>query len=459
MGGLEYPTKLPASYGPAVLEQPNLAQPGRPSCKEEPHGHFTDYANKWSPHALRSGALEAVPEINREIAAELVDVKEPPEHVNRELSSRSAKSTGLQKNFPAKLFDMLNDTKAQRYIHWTSDGKSFAVENQDNFAKYVQPRYLKTGNFPSFIRQLNMYGFHKTNRALRSQRGPETQEKGPEFVFQHPKFQQDRPDLLSEIKRKGTEDHPPYHASLPLFANAMSDPTSFFWQPPTDSVSIHEFLSVKQENETLRNINEFLELRCAELSEHIQWLQSALRLPDPSSASIAYAAPLVKNTLDQLASPSADNLLPTMIYVQSTSNSAEEAAMLNQTPMATPQAAPYKSQSIATTTTTSPNDSSLPKTISFPVGSPGMLPPSSLSEVSITPQGSPTQTEGLGSSWPNLPWPWSSDQLLPGQSQRAVGPTATVNRVPSNAHMKRNAGSRGPPVVTVPVVPSIPSLH
>ncbi|KAG8929201.1 hypothetical protein FRC00_001517 [Tulasnella sp. 408] len=120
----------------------------------------------------------------------------------------------VPRNFVRKLFDMLSDESAKPYIHWNLDGKSFVIEKQEEFAKKVLKRYLKTENFQSFIRQLGMYDFHKINRAQRAQRGYPAQP--PQFVFSHQKFQRDSPELLSEIKRKGFElqDAPPSSATL-----------------------------------------------------------------------------------------------------------------------------------------------------------------------------------------------------------------------------------------------------
>src|SRR5690242_19243992 len=68
------------------------------------------------------------------------------------------------KNIPAflnKLYNMVNDPLTQQYIRWSNDGGSFLVFNQEDFAKAVLPKFFKHNNFTSFIRQLNMYGFHK----------------------------------------------------------------------------------------------------------------------------------------------------------------------------------------------------------------------------------------------------------------------------------------------------------
>ncbi|KAG8919948.1 hypothetical protein FRC01_001016 [Tulasnella sp. 417] len=136
----------------------------------------------------------------------------PETHVQQG-STNFCKSNG-QKNFVRKLFDMLSDATAKDYIYWNQDGKSFVIENPEQFAKKVLKRYLKNENFQSFIRQLNMYDFHKINRAQRAQRGVQAQ--ATQYVFSHTKFRRDEPELLSEIRRKGAEpqDAPPQYDSV-----------------------------------------------------------------------------------------------------------------------------------------------------------------------------------------------------------------------------------------------------
>jgi heat shock transcription factor 1 len=41
------------------------------------------------------------------------------------------------------------------------NGKAFAVKKVAEFSLEILPRYFKHSNFASFVRQLNMYDFHK----------------------------------------------------------------------------------------------------------------------------------------------------------------------------------------------------------------------------------------------------------------------------------------------------------
>ncbi|EKX55350.1 hypothetical protein GUITHDRAFT_54513, partial [Guillardia theta CCMP2712] len=67
-------------------------------------------------------------------------------------------------SFIGKLAMMLDDQTAAPYVAWSSTGDSIIVINPSLFATQVLPRYFKHSNFASFVRQLNLYGFHKTSQ-------------------------------------------------------------------------------------------------------------------------------------------------------------------------------------------------------------------------------------------------------------------------------------------------------
>lgn len=134
-----------------------------------------------------------------------------PPHPPKRLTSGKHKrtSSSAPKTRPAfvgKLWNMVNDPTNANHIRWTPDGQSFEVFHREQFEKEVLPRYFKHSNFSSFVRQLNMYGWHKVQDV--SSGTMHTDEEI--WQFQSPYFIRGREDLLDNIVRnkssKGSDD-------------------------------------------------------------------------------------------------------------------------------------------------------------------------------------------------------------------------------------------------------------
>ncbi|KAJ3271300.1 stress-responsive transcription factor hsf1 [Terramyces sp. JEL0728] len=102
--------------------------------------------------------------------------------------------------FLNKLFNMVNDPETDKYIRWSPSSESFVVPNQDDFSREVLPRFFKHNNFTSFIRQLNMYGFHKIPNVQQGSLLSGSQSEIWEFSNEN--FKKDRPDLLEMVMRR-----------------------------------------------------------------------------------------------------------------------------------------------------------------------------------------------------------------------------------------------------------------
>ncbi|EDK40681.2 hypothetical protein PGUG_04779 [Meyerozyma guilliermondii ATCC 6260] len=88
-----------------------------------------------------------------------------PREGNNSTPSTTAGKT--QTVFIHKLYDMLSDPDLSHLIWWAPSNESFYLLPTEEFSK-VLALYFKHTNIASFIRQLNMYGFHKVNDAFQN---------------------------------------------------------------------------------------------------------------------------------------------------------------------------------------------------------------------------------------------------------------------------------------------------
>ena len=119
--------------------------------------------------------------------------------------------------FLAKLWKMVDDPDTDHLIAWGDFGNSFVIYNQAEFSQSLLPYYYKHSNMASFVRQLNMYGFHKV---VGVEAGGLKSEKDQEMEFAHPYFHKGQHDLLIHIKRKVATSKAPIAGNAGQFAPA-----------------------------------------------------------------------------------------------------------------------------------------------------------------------------------------------------------------------------------------------
>ncbi|KAJ6155888.1 hypothetical protein N7470_006454 [Penicillium chermesinum] len=103
--------------------------------------------------------------------------------------------------FVQKLSSFLDESKNTDLIRWSDDGNSFIVLDEDEFARTLIPELFKHNNYASFVRQLNMYGFHKkVGLSDNSMRASERKNKSPS-EYTNPFFKRGHPDLLWLIQK------------------------------------------------------------------------------------------------------------------------------------------------------------------------------------------------------------------------------------------------------------------
>ncbi|CAI2178370.1 6182_t:CDS:2 [Funneliformis geosporum] len=114
---------------------------------------------------------------------------------------------GGNRSVPAflnKLYNMVNDPQSNDLITWSEAGNSFLVKRPQDFAKEVLPRFFKHNNFSSFVRQLNMYGFHKIPHLQQGVLQSDGQSE--QWEFSNTNFIRNQPDLLYYVTRKKGKD-------------------------------------------------------------------------------------------------------------------------------------------------------------------------------------------------------------------------------------------------------------
>ncbi|KAG0648031.1 Heat shock factor [Hyphodiscus hymeniophilus] len=103
--------------------------------------------------------------------------------------------------FVQKLSSFLDDGKNTELIRWSDRGDSFVVLDEDEFAKKLIPELFKHNNYASFVRQLNMYGFHKrVGLSDNSMKASERKNKSPSEYY-NPYFKRNHPNLLWLINK------------------------------------------------------------------------------------------------------------------------------------------------------------------------------------------------------------------------------------------------------------------
>ncbi|CAO3663442.1 unnamed protein product [Rhizopus stolonifer] len=107
--------------------------------------------------------------------------------------------------FVSKLFEMVNDEKTVELISWNGSGDQFTIYNNIEFSSQVLPRYFKHCNWSSFVRQLNMYDFHKINDTVLDSDESSNRENQQRWDFKHDWFTRQGHDRLHRIRRKTTK--------------------------------------------------------------------------------------------------------------------------------------------------------------------------------------------------------------------------------------------------------------
>lgn len=133
-------------------------------------------------------------------------------------------------NFPAKLWRLVNNP-ANRAIHWDSCGEVVVV-NRGLFERQVlSPRScflpdssdtFKTTNFSSFVRQLNLYGFRKSELKSELSSVGATDDNSTIYRFTNPNFKRDHPELVAGLRRLTADNKAKIQAGIAVTSKPPS---------------------------------------------------------------------------------------------------------------------------------------------------------------------------------------------------------------------------------------------
>ncbi|CAH00310.1 stress-responsive transcription factor HSF1 [Kluyveromyces lactis] len=120
-------------------------------------------------------------------------------HVDKHHSKKKLSTTRARPAFVNKLWSMVNDKSNEKFIHWSTSGESIVVPNRERFVQEVLPKYFKHSNFASFVRQLNMYGWHKVQDV---KSGSMLSNNDSRWEFENENFKRGKEYLLENIVRQ-----------------------------------------------------------------------------------------------------------------------------------------------------------------------------------------------------------------------------------------------------------------
>jgi HSF-type DNA-binding len=174
----------------------------------------------------------------------------------------------VQTAFIHKLYNMLEDRSIQHLISWSNTNESFVVSPSNEFSK-VLAQYFKHTNISSFVRQLNMYGFHKVSDVFHG--GPPD---SASWEFRHGNGNFKKGDLvgLRDIKRRASRQALIHRDSFSGHKTMPPQP-GIPAEPPPDTLEqrmVHMERAVYHINQRVSRTDDslaMLSLKCQALTE------------------------------------------------------------------------------------------------------------------------------------------------------------------------------------------------
>lgn len=113
--------------------------------------------------------------------------------------------------FIRQTYVMFTKSDDPSIISWIDDDK-IAIKDEERFSNEVLPKYFRTRNIVSFVRNLNLYGFRKVPVLSRGKLEDVTTKDAPGkqvSVYENTYFKKGRLDLLQKITRDPVKGQSP----------------------------------------------------------------------------------------------------------------------------------------------------------------------------------------------------------------------------------------------------------
>ena len=101
----------------------------------------------------------------------------------------------------------IQDEKNNNIIRWNKEGNAFIIIDYKKFITELLSKNFKTEVFSSFIRQLNLYDFHKVKS--KDNNNNNQNNNNTTYEFSNVNFLRDNPEKINLIKRKTKTENTP----------------------------------------------------------------------------------------------------------------------------------------------------------------------------------------------------------------------------------------------------------
>jgi len=204
-------------------------------------------------------------------------------------------------SFLSKLYDILSDITYNEIIHWDDDGKRIIIADVINLCNIILPKFYKHHNYSSFVRQLNMYGFHKSKGIIKSGEGYEhenfSKNSTKEEITQMSRRNKKMKILINYIKSNQKEDS----KENDILINGNEDDVLKYLYEKNEE-NVQNSLSLKKEMEELKKenvlLNQEIGMLKSILNSHKLILEKILKKSNDGQNNIQKDTKMVKSLND-----------------------------------------------------------------------------------------------------------------------------------------------------------------